>query len=61
MNQATFSLATMAPARSASPRVANRLGAEVKAKTPATARGIASRKPASAADGKGTLTPMPTS
>ncbi len=54
-------MATIAPARSASPRVANRLGAEVKAKTPATASGMATRKPASAADGNGTLTPSPTS
>ena len=53
--------ATIAPARIASPLVASRRGAEVKANTPATARGIASRKPASAAEGNGTLSPRPTS
>jgi hypothetical protein len=53
--------ATMAPDRTVWPFVARRVGAEVNAKTPAIAKGTASRKPASAADGNGTATPSPTS
>src|SRR5487761_485799 len=37
------------------------LGGEKNARIPAAARGIAPRKPASAADGNGTVTFMPTS
>src|SRR6185295_9872656 len=54
-------MATIAPARTASPRVARRLGAEANANTPAMASGTAARNPASAADGKGTSTPRKTS
>src|SRR5260370_34028676 len=51
----------MGPARTASPRGARRLGAEIKARTAAIASGISSKKPASAADGEGTATPWKTS
>src|SRR6059036_3657975 len=57
----TRASATIAPSRTAWARVAMRLGAEGKVSTPATASGIAGRKPASAADGKGTAWPRPTS
>src|SRR5207302_4386786 len=42
-------------------RVAIRVGADGKVSTPATASGIAGKKPASAADGKGRPWPRPTS
>src|SRR5713226_3336404 len=51
----------MAPDRTASPRVARRLGADAKVRTPAIPSGIASKKPASAADGNGTEIPWKTS
>ena len=50
----TSASATIAPSRTAWARVAMRLGAEGNVRTPATASGIAGRKPASAADGNGT-------
>src|SRR5207245_8528249 len=53
--------ATIAPASTASPRVAKRVGAVVNARTPAMASGISTRKPASAAEGKGTFTSWNTS
>jgi len=52
---------TIAPSSQSRRRVAVPRGGEKKARTPAAARGIAPRKPASAADGYGTLTPRPTS
>src|SRR5256885_15061258 len=54
-------IATMAPARTASPRVVILRGAEVNASTPPPANGMASKKPASAREGKGTSSPPMTS
>src|SRR5437899_9084372 len=53
--------ATIAPASTASPRVAKRVGVVVKVRTLVMASGISTRKPASAAEGKGTFTSWNTS